>query len=233
MTRGLFVTFEGGEGCGKSTQARALLQKLVRSNIPAILIHEPGGTAVGEKIRSLLKKPRGIAISPLTETMLFNASRSQLIAEVIKVALGQGKIVICDRFTDSTIAYQHYGRGLDLDVVKDVNHLAAQGLSPDLTFLLDISPEVGLARKRDGNSDRFMLEELAFHKRVRDGFIQMACEEHWRWLMLDALASKKEIGTLVWERVRMRLGKKEVKDRETLREQILFPYHDSAGPDSI
>jgi dTMP kinase len=220
----LFVTFEGGEGCGKSTQAKALYQKLIESSIPAILVYEPGGTPVGEKVRNILKKSRDIPISPLSEVLLFNASRSQLVADIIKPALQQGKVVICDRFTDSTVAYQHYGRGLDLTTVKEANKIASQGLVPDLTFLLDISPEVGLARKNDGDTDRFMQEDLEFHKRVREGFIQMAFEEHRRWLMIDATSPKKLIRDLIWDRICIRLGKKEVQNRETLGKQIQFPY---------
>jgi dTMP kinase len=226
----LFITFEGGEGCGKSTQARVLLRNLDRAGIPAILVHEPGGTSLGEKIRSLLKKTGSIAISPLAELMLFNASRSQIVEDIIRPALEQGKIVICDRFTDSTIAYQHYGRGLELKIVKEVNRIAARGLNPDLTFLLDIPPEEGMARKQDADRDRFMQEDLAFHARVRDGFIRMACEEHRRWLMIDAHAPKKAISSLIWERVCMRLGTKAVRDRESLRKQIRFPYQTSPNP---
>lgn len=215
----LFITFEGGEGCGKSTQAKALLRKLARYNIPAILVHEPGGTSLGEKIRDLLKRQHGFAISPLAELMLFNASRSQIIDEVINPALAAGKIVICDRFMDSTIAYQHYGRGLELEVVKAINRIASRGLRPSLTFLLDISPETGLARKRDVNTDRFMQEDLAFHKRVREGFIQMACKDNRHWIKLDASLSKRDIGNLVWETVYMRLRRKEVKGRSSIVKQ--------------
>jgi dTMP kinase len=113
---------------------------------------------------------------------------------------------------------------LDLTTVKETNTFATQGLVPDLTFLLDISPEVGLARKNDGDTDRFMQEDLEFHRRVREGFIQMACEEHRRWLMIDATSPKKLISDLIWDRVCVRLGKKEVQNRETLGKQIQFPY---------
>jgi dTMP kinase len=221
---GLFITFEGGEGCGKSTQAKALFQRLVKSSIPTILVHEPGGTPLGERVRNILKRLQDIPISPLTELMLFNASRSQLISDIIQPALQQNQVVVCDRFMDSTVAYQHYGRGLDLAIVKEVNRIASQGLTPDLTFLLDIAPEVGLARKSDGATDRFMQEDLDFHRRIKEGFIRMACEEHRRWLMIDATLPRKQIGNMVWDRVCLRLGKKEVQDRETLSQQIQFPY---------
>ncbi|MDP2916634.1 MAG: dTMP kinase, partial [Dehalococcoidia bacterium] len=172
----LFITFEGGEGCGKSYQSRALYRWLSKLAVPVILIHEPGGTPLGEKVRRLLK--RGNAeMSSLTELLLFNASRSQLVTGVIQPSLKKGKVVICDRFADSTLAYQGYGRGLDLDVVREVNRMAAQGLTPDLTVLLDVPVEVGLARKNGGIPDRFEREDIAFHHRVRDGFLKLTARE--------------------------------------------------------
>ena len=144
----LFITFEGGEGCGKTTQARLLSKKLEQQNIPVVLTHEPGGTALGNEIRKLLKKRRGSPISPQAELFLFAASRVQLVSELIRPALEQGKAVICDRFTYSTVVYQGCGRGLDLTTVELVNNMATQDLKPDLIILLDISPEQGLTRKR-------------------------------------------------------------------------------------
>src|SRR5450756_1530387 len=141
----LFITFEGGEGCGKSLQSKTLFRKLERLAIPSILIHEPGGTLLGERVRKLLKQASDISISPLTELLLFNASRSQLVGEVIQTSLKKGQTVICDRFTDSTVAYQHYGRGLDLQLVHEVNRIASQGCRPNVTFLLDAPPEIGLS----------------------------------------------------------------------------------------
>ncbi len=135
-----FITFEGGEGCGKSTQVRALYRRLNKLAIPTVLIHEPGGTPLGERVRTILKHALEIKISPLSELILFNASRSQLVSEVIKPGLAAGKIVLCDRFADSTLAYQSYGRGLDRALVSGVSEIAAQGLKPELTFLLDIPP---------------------------------------------------------------------------------------------
>jgi len=218
----LFITFEGGEGCGKTTQAKTLYRRLIRQGIAAILVHEPGGTQVGERIRRLLKESRNIVINPLTELLLFNASRAQLVTNVIKPALAQGKIVISDRFTDSTVAYQHYGRGLDLEVVEKINGVASQGLVPDLTFLLDIAPDIGLSRKKDGTKDRFQEEDLDFHRRVREGFHAMAMKNSRRWLMLDASAPREEIAGLVWDRVSILLGLKKVPDRESLSKNIQF-----------
>ena len=197
---GLFITFEGGEGCGKSTQAKLLWRKLCQQNIPAILTYEPGGTALGNEIRKSLKKKRGRLITPQAELLLFAASRAQLVVEVIRPALEEGKIVICDRFTHSTSAYQGYGRGLDLDTVKMVNNLATQNFKPDIAILLDILPEQGLARKRS-LKDRFELEELSFHRRVREGYLKMAAIEPDRWLVIDASPPKREIAKIVWKKV--------------------------------
>jgi dTMP kinase len=197
----LFITFEGGEGCGKSTQARNLYRKLDKITIPAILIREPGNTPLGERVRYLLKQASEISISPLAELMLFNASRSQLVTDVIMPGLKEGKVIICDRFADSTIAYQSYGRGLDLDTVKEINRIASGGLKPDLTFLLDIPPELGLSRKNADANDRFEQEELAFHYKVRQGFLQLASEEPERWVVIDSTLSKNQIGGLVWDKV--------------------------------
>ncbi len=165
----LFITFEGGEGCGKSVQAKTLYRRLSQLAIPVVLTYEPGGTPLGKKLALWLKWAQDTNISPLTELLLFNASRSQLIDEVIQPNLRRGKVVICDRYVDSTTAYQSYGRGLDLQTVKTINNAATQGLKPDLTVLLDISAEEGLARKRARRQDRFEQEDITFHQRVREG----------------------------------------------------------------
>jgi dTMP kinase len=197
----LFITFEGGEGCGKSTQTKILHKKLNESQIPSILLREPGGTPLGEKVRNLLKRSTSIHISALTEMILFNASRSQLVSEIILPELQQGKIVICDRFTDSTIAYQYYGRGLNRASVLEMNRLASQSLKPDLTFLLDIDPQIGLSRKPGAANDRFEQEQLAFHQRVRQGFLAMAGEEPKRWVVIDSTLSRPAISNLIWEKI--------------------------------
>ena len=196
----MFIAFEGGEGCGKSTQAKALLRKLQRQGVPAILTHEPGGTALGNEIRKALKKKRAFSFTPEAELFLFVACRAQLLTEVIHPAVQQGKIVICDRFSHSTLAYQGYGRGLDLDAVETVNDLATQNLKPDIVILLDLPSEEGLSRKR-GNKDPFELEEPPFHHRVREGYRKMAAAEPGRWLVIDASLSKTKIAQIVWEKV--------------------------------
>jgi dTMP kinase len=197
---GLFITFEGGEGCGKSTQSRLLLKKVEQQNIPAVLTHEPGGTALGNELRRALKKKRGSFISPQAELFLVAASRAQLVAEVIRPALEEGKVVICDRFTHSTMVYQGYGRGLDFTAIQMVNNMATGNLNPDLIILLDISPEQGLVRKRS-LEDRFELEDLSFHQRVREGYLKMAAAEPDRWLVIDASLPRVKIAEIIWDRV--------------------------------
>jgi len=201
---GLFITFEGGEGCGKSTHSRLLLKKLEQRNIPAVLTHEPGGTALGDELRRALKKRRGSFISPQAELFLVAASRAQLVAELIRPALQEGKVVICDRFTQSTMVYQGYGRGLDFTAIQMVNNMATRYLNPDLIILLDISPEQGLARKQS-LKDRFELEDLSFHRRVREGYVKMAAAEPARWLVIDASLPKGKVAEIIWARVSLLL----------------------------
>jgi len=195
---GLLITFEGGEGCGKSTQAKILWQKLCQ-NIAATLVHEPGSTALGKEIRKLLKRRQDCPISPEAELFLFVASRAQLVSEIIRPALEKGKVVICDRFAHSTLVYQGYGRELDLSTVAAINSLATQSLEPDLTILLDMPPEQGLARKQSAK-DRFELEDLSFHRRVREGYLKMAAAEPDRWLVIDATLPKTKISRVIWEK---------------------------------
>ena len=202
----LFITFEGGEGCGKSTQANALYRMLRRKNLPAVLIHEPGGTTLGEQIRKMLKR-KTENIHPQTELLLFAASRAQLVADVIQPALKKGEIVICDRFSHSTTAYQGYGRGLDLATVQMVNNLATQNVKPNIVIFLNLSPEEGLAR-RGKLLDRFELQELSFHRRVRQGYLKMAAEEPDRWLVIDATLPRKKISEIIWEKVNHLLAEK-------------------------
>jgi dTMP kinase len=197
----LFITFEGGEGCGKSVQAGVLYKRLAQLAIPALLTHEPGGTSLGKKLSRWLKWTDSLDISPLTELLLFNASRAQLVTKVIQPNLESGIEVICDRYADSTTAYQGYGRGLDLEIVKAINDTATQGLKPDLTILLDMPVEAGLARKRGKRQDRFEQEEIAFHQRVREGYLKLAANDPERWLVIDATQSRGKIAQIIWQRV--------------------------------
>jgi dTMP kinase len=197
---GLFITFEGGEGCGKSNHSRLLLKKLEQQNIPVVLTHEPGGTALGDELRKTLKKKRGSSVSSQAELFIVAASRAELVAEVIRPSLEQGKVVICDRFTHSTVVYQGYGRGLDFTAIQMVNNMATRHLNPDLIVLLDIPPEQGLARKQS-LKDRFELEDLSFHRRVRDGYLKMAAAEPDRWLIIDASLPRSKVAGIIWDRV--------------------------------
>ena len=202
----LFITFEGGEGSGKSVQAKVLYRRLSKLAIPVLLTHEPGGTALSTKLGHWLKWTDDRDISPLTELLLFNASRAQLVSEIIRPNLESGITIICDRYSDSTTVYQSYGRELNLEMVKTINDVATQGLKPDLTVLLDISVEAGLDRKRNRRHDRFEQEEIAFHQRVRNGYLKLAANDPERWLIVDATQSKKKIAQIIWQRVNQLLS---------------------------
>ncbi len=197
----LFITFEGGEGCGKTVQARALYRRLQRLAVPALLTQEPGGTPLGKKLSRWLKWADDMDISPLTELLLFNASRAQLVAKVIRPNLQNGRVVICDRYADSTTAYQGYGRGLELAMVAATNQAATQGLKPDITVLLDMPVEAGLARKGITRQDRFEQEDVTFHRRVREGYLKLTAIEPERWLVIDASQSRAKIGQIIWRSV--------------------------------
>ncbi len=196
----LFIAFEGLDGCGKSLQAQTLYSNLQSRTIPSILLHEPGSTPLGEEINRLLKWSGKIALDPLTELLLFNASRAQLVKEVIIPSLDQGMVVVIDRFTDSTLAYQGYGRELDLEMVTEINNIATRGCQPDYSILLDISPEEALKRQKAGK-DRFEAENPAFHRKIRQGYLTIAEEEPERWLVIDATLSKDIISQIIRENV--------------------------------
>lgn len=199
MTPGIFITFEGVEGCGKSTQAKILWNRLNKLGIPTELTHEPGGTTLGNEVRRSLKRGRNEKISPEAELLLFAACRIQLLAEVIRPGLQAGRVIICDRFTDSTTAYQGYGRGLDLTTIEEVNESTTRGIMPDLTILLDIPSETGLSRKHTRGKDRFESEDIAFHHRVREGYIKIAALEPGRWLVIDATSSRTKVREAIWK----------------------------------
>ena len=178
---GFFITFEGIEGCGKSTQLELLKAHLERKGRAVLSVREPGGTLLGERVRSVLLNGTEERIDPWAELFLYEACRAQLVARVIRPALAEGKVVLCDRFFDSTLAYQGFGRGLDAGKIEGLNALATGGLVPDLTFLVDCAEDVGLKRawarinaSAGAREDRFEKEELAFHRRVREGFLAIA-----------------------------------------------------------
>jgi dTMP kinase len=210
---GLFVTFEGGEGTGKTTQLKALLAALRSIGRDALETRDPGGTTIGNQVRDLLLDRENVRMTALTELLLYEASRAQLVHEIIRPALAGGMIVLCDRFTDSTVAYQGYGRGLDLSVVARLNALGSAGLAPDLTLLFDLDPATGLARaaerlhaSRKTAGDRIEAEVLAFHQRVRMGYRALAAAEPDRFVVLDAGRGILEIGAEVRRRVDARLA---------------------------
>ena len=203
MDKPLFIVFEGGEGSGKSTQAKALEKQLLKLGYRVVLTHEPGGTLLGDKLRRWLKWGRGLNIK--TELLLFLASRSQLVSRVIRPALEEGYIVICDRFEPSTFAYQGYGRGMDLGLLATLNGLVTDGLKPDLILLLDLKAEEGLARKKI-KLDCFEREESDFHQKVREGYLQMAAAEPERWMVVDASLPEPAVRDVIWKRVEQLLA---------------------------
>jgi len=189
VRRGAFITVDGPDGGGKTTQAEWLALHLQERGMPVRLTREPGGTWLGERIRELLLERTGsiAPTDPLADAMLFDAARRQLVQEVIRPALDDGETVICARFTDSTLAYQGYGAGLDTDMLRRLNDLATDGVRPDLTILLDVPVEAGLARKAPGDVTRFEAEfDLDFHRRVRQGFLAIAAAEPDRISVVDA-----------------------------------------------
>jgi dTMP kinase len=182
-TRGLFLTFEGIDGCGKSTQLNLLADYLGRLGLPYLVTREPGGTDLGEQIRKILLRRSSSGMDPRNEVLLYFASRAQNVAQVIRPALADGRIVLCDRFTDASLAFQGYGRGLDLRFIRRLHEFACQGVNPDLTFVVDINPETSVARARARNvsskrdEGRFEEEALSFHRRVRRGYRALARQE--------------------------------------------------------
>jgi dTMP kinase len=196
--RGRFITFEGPEGAGKTTQAARLVVTLRARGLPVLATREPGGTALGERIREVLLAPSTEAIDPLADALLFNAARRQLVAEVIEPALAAGTTVICARFADSTRAYQGYGGGLPLAELDRLETVATGGLRPDRTILLDLPVEIGLARKAPDDRTRFETSfDLSFHQRVRNGFMAMAAAEAGRFVVIDASGEPDDIARRV------------------------------------
>ena len=195
-----FITIEGGDGTGKSTQIRTLESYLTQRGFACVMTREPGGTASGKLIRKLLVEVGSHEIASSTELFLYLADRAQHVNEVILPALKSDKIVLCDRFTDSTVAYQGYGRGIELGLLRQLNHIADQGVQPDLTILLDCPVSVGLARTarrqnpaEQRQEDRFEREKIEFHEKVRAGFLEMARSEPERFRIVDATPSTEEV----------------------------------------
>jgi dTMP kinase len=201
---GIFITFEGVEGCGKSTQARIMGQRLVAAGLPVRVLREPGGTRVGEAIRDILLDPASAGLDARAELLLYEASRAQHVAEVIEPALAAGDIVLCDRFYDSTTAYQGYARGIPLEDVARLNEAATGGLAPDLTIVIDVDPVAGLKRacRVSEGADRLEAEDAAFHERVRQGFLAIARENPDRVVVVPGEGTVEEVAERVEHVVR-------------------------------
>ncbi|GAB4485687.1 MAG: dTMP kinase [Thermodesulfovibrionales bacterium] len=196
--KGFFLSLEGIEGTGKSTQARLLAEHLRSQGRSVVLTAEPGGTKIGTRIREVLLSTEHAEMAALTELLLYNAARAQHLSQLILPALERGETVITDRFSDSTMAYQGFGRGLDPGMIDELDQVATGRLRPDLTIVLDIDVPAGLRRNREANKvDRLEQEEIAFHERVRRGFIQLVAREPKRMRMIDASAPVDEVHRLI------------------------------------
>ena len=231
----MFIIIDGGDGAGKTTQATALYRRLRREGYPVVLTQEPGGTWPYDP-RELLTLPESwrsgklpspyqppLIVPPLAdhtlpeiisgtatpwmELVFWMVARAQLVAEVIRPHLSQGRIVICDRYAPSSVAYQGYARGLDIRLIEAANAIATQGLQPDLAVLLDIAPEIGLSRK-PGRRDRFEEKGLTFHQKVREGYLKMAADDPKRWLVVDATLPQGKVTEIIWENVSTLLAEK-------------------------
>ena len=208
MERGKFITFEGGEGCGKSTQVKRLKEALENDGIEVVLTREPGGTWLSEEIRHLIKDQTADAPCDRSELLLFLAARAQLVKNVIRPALESGKWVVSDRFSDSTIAYQGYGRGLPLDLLKDMNDFACENLKPDMTVLLEVTPDIAHQRMQEREvatntpADRIELAGDEFHARLAKGFREQAKAEPWRIVTIDANGTPDEVWEEIWKSMR-------------------------------
>ena len=201
----MFITFEGIEGSGKTTQIKRLYEFLRKSGHDCVMTREPGGTAIGKKIRAILLDPESAAMDPFTELLLYTADRAQHAKEILSPLLSAGKTILCDRYFDATVAYQGYARGLDIELINDLHRLMVEGLKPDVTLLLDLAPEKGLSRAwsqlnsgmRIESESRFEEETIAFHRRVRDGYLALARKEPRRFRVIDAGRNE----TLVYEEI--------------------------------
>lgn len=207
----LFITFEGPEGSGKTTQVKRLAEHLRDGCFDVLPVREPGGTSISEQIRDVLHALNNREMQPRTEILLYCAARAQLVGQIIRPHLQSGGVVLCDRYADSTLAYQGYGRGLDLPTLRMILDFATGGLRPDLTLYLDIDVEAGLKRKRTGGDEWNRMDDLEveFHRRVRSGYLEMIAQEPARWAVVDAARDAEAIAKDVREIVEKRLVKRE------------------------
>src|SRR3990172_10232598 len=206
MSRGLFITFEGIDNSGKSVQVERFAGRLKESQVG--VLRDPGATAISEKIRHILLDNDNYEMSAWTELLLYEAARAQMVEQLIKPALAKQSIVVCDRFYDSTTTYQGYGRGLNLKLVKQANKIGACGLTPDLTFIIDVEPEIALQRSRKNKTkaDRLESEGIQFQNRVRQGYLKIADEEKERIVVVNGHLSVEEIHKNIWEIFLQRIG---------------------------
>ena len=210
----MFITFEGIEGCGKTTQVKRFAKRLKGLGISLITTLEPGGTRIGKDIRKILLDSRNSNLSPLTELFLYAADRAQHVEELIKLALDEGKWVICDRFFDATVAYQGIARGQDMELIGILNEEATQGIQPDITFLLDCPVHMGLNRALERNEtqsqkgqDRFEREALDFHRAVREGYLELARKNQDRFVIIDTTLPKDEVEEKIFQHIEPFLDK--------------------------
>lgn len=210
----MFIAFEGIEGCGKSTQSRMVFEHLQAQGVDALWTRQPGGCDLGVRLRAMLLGREGSALTPMCELFLYLADRAQHVAEVIRPALAAGRVVLCDRFTDSTLAYQGYGRGLNLPMLHAMNEAAVAGCRPDLTLVLDLPVSLGLDRARVRNAEqgqsesegRFEAESMVFHQRIRDGYLALAAGTSARHVVIPADGTLEEVFGRVWPVVCSRMG---------------------------
>ena len=211
-----FITFEGPDGSGKTTQLQILHRYLLRVGYPVLLVREPGGTDIGDQIRTVLHDTRNVSMLPNAEVLLYSASRAQLVGQIIRPALEGGSVVLCDRYAEATMAYQGYGHGLDLKLLRAITAFATGGLRPDLIVYLDVEIDEGLRRKKSsfqagqGEWNRMDQKELDFHRRARAGYLQMAAAEPERWFVLDATRPIASLQQSIRRRVRRLLADKQV-----------------------
>jgi dTMP kinase len=206
----MFITFEGPDGGGKSTQMALLADYLTEQGYSLFRTREPGGTSISEQIRTVLHDNKNQEMDPHAEILLYSASRAQLVAEKIRPALERGEIILCDRFFDSTYAYQGYGHGLNLDMLRSITEFATGGLKPDLTIYLDVDPDEGLRRRQkdqDGEWNRLDDMALSFHQRVHDGYLKLIDAQPERWIRIDATQPIEDVHGMIKAAVMERLAK--------------------------
>ncbi len=207
MKKGLFITFEGGEGAGKSIQVEILASHFREDGHSVVVTREPGGTRIGEQIRTITHDPENVDLHPIAEAYLMAASRAQHVEEIIFPALEKGDIVVCDRFVDSSIAYQGYGRKLGPGIIARLNEIAVNGAQPDITILLNIDPSIGAKRRDHGSKkkDRLDLQQLDFYRRVHEGYLKLAADNPSRYIVIDASKSIEKVAESIWTNVKKRI----------------------------